>query len=279
MYYKFKLSGVSFGSRQQTIQSLKEGDPIWLHRERYNSFDKNAILVTSNHGKDIGYVPRERNIALATRMDYFKADKLQGTVREIIGGITNQLFGIIVELEFTNEIPDKMGLDITDNIIHEQKTFYYKAGKMQGKMNFEGVLRHIERIESVQHPTELIYSFMDILSEIKTFFTNESLSLGEDDTYYIKGLQLASNLSYQIAYRLFVHNLSLEDIKIADYCEQYILDSFFLLPNDSTRWIGLLESLYFSNCNFAGGNPVINLMNLCNSRPPSLSLSLAYIAN
>jgi hypothetical protein len=47
---------------------LRPGDPVRLVRENHPR-DPNAIAVFSTHGQMLGYIPRERNVAMAKALD------------------------------------------------------------------------------------------------------------------------------------------------------------------------------------------------------------------
>jgi hypothetical protein len=50
------------------LARLRPGDPVRLVRENHPR-DPNAIAVFTTHGQMLGYIPRERNIALAEALD------------------------------------------------------------------------------------------------------------------------------------------------------------------------------------------------------------------
>jgi hypothetical protein len=52
------------------LARLRPGDPVRLVREPYNPEDRNAIAVLSIHGQMLGYIPRERNVAMARTLDH-----------------------------------------------------------------------------------------------------------------------------------------------------------------------------------------------------------------
>ena len=65
-----KVVGVTFENRQELIAKLQMGDRVWLQREPFNRYDKNAIKVTRNDGEKIGYISRHRladGLALTAR--------------------------------------------------------------------------------------------------------------------------------------------------------------------------------------------------------------------
>lgn len=61
MLVRFKVSGVTFGNRQDVMRKLYKEGPIHkaaLVREPNNPHDPNAVMVQVD-GKHIGYVPKE----------------------------------------------------------------------------------------------------------------------------------------------------------------------------------------------------------------------------
>jgi hypothetical protein len=50
------------------LARLRPGDPVRLVRENHPR-DGNAIAVFSTHGQMLGYIPRERNVAMSEALD------------------------------------------------------------------------------------------------------------------------------------------------------------------------------------------------------------------
>ncbi len=55
----FIVAGTRYGDRQHACGLCSEDDPVWLQREPDNEHDRNAILVETDGGDSLGYVPRE----------------------------------------------------------------------------------------------------------------------------------------------------------------------------------------------------------------------------
>lgn len=51
------------------LDLLRPGDPVHLVRENHPR-DPNAIAVFNSHGQMLGYIPRERNVAMARTLDH-----------------------------------------------------------------------------------------------------------------------------------------------------------------------------------------------------------------
>ena len=57
-------------SRQELIRKLiREDDPIRLEPEPDNAYDPHAVRVLSNHGHQIGYLPRETAERVASAIE------------------------------------------------------------------------------------------------------------------------------------------------------------------------------------------------------------------
>ena len=67
----FDIAGIKHRSIAEQAEALKlaEGDNIYLQREPFNKYDRNAIAVYTNSGTKIGYVPRALVVKLAPRFD------------------------------------------------------------------------------------------------------------------------------------------------------------------------------------------------------------------
>lgn len=62
------LAGSQFYALSSAWPEIREGDPLTLVREPDNRHDRNAIRIEWN-GRQLGYVPRSENRALAAAMD------------------------------------------------------------------------------------------------------------------------------------------------------------------------------------------------------------------
>lgn len=62
------VAGTSYLDDETALEEIKVGDRLNLRRED-NKFDKNAILVLTEGGKKVGYVPEKDNIVFSRLMD------------------------------------------------------------------------------------------------------------------------------------------------------------------------------------------------------------------
>ena len=101
-----KLSGVSFGNRQEFIQGLRKGMLLSLDREPYNKLDGNSISVNRMTYEStqsnittmkIGYLSKEMAARVSQLMDLY-GFKYLAYVREVTGGSAYHL-GINIEIQ------------------------------------------------------------------------------------------------------------------------------------------------------------------------------------
>ena len=59
--FYIKAVGVTYGNRQNVIKTLKVGDILHFVPEENNIYDKNAVLIVTELGRDIGYVSKDYN--------------------------------------------------------------------------------------------------------------------------------------------------------------------------------------------------------------------------
>ena len=62
------VAGVSYLNDKSVLQEIKKGDRLTLRRED-NKFDSKAILILTNTGKKVGYVPERDNVVFSRLMD------------------------------------------------------------------------------------------------------------------------------------------------------------------------------------------------------------------
>ncbi|MCR5502757.1 MAG: HIRAN domain-containing protein [Lachnospiraceae bacterium] len=62
------VAGTTHLDDRSVLDEIKEGDMLSLRRED-NKFDSNAILILSEDGRKLGYVPEKDNIIFARLMD------------------------------------------------------------------------------------------------------------------------------------------------------------------------------------------------------------------
>ena len=66
--FYIKAVGVTFDGRQDRIKKLKQNQQLYLLPEPTNTYDKNAILITTKSGEDIGYVSKDYNKDFLNKM-------------------------------------------------------------------------------------------------------------------------------------------------------------------------------------------------------------------
>lgn len=86
-----KISGTSYGDRQQTLSALLNVNPsevsIELHRERNNIVDHNAVAVvayTSGKAYKLGYIPARAAALIAPIID--AGHSIKAALSRIVGG-------------------------------------------------------------------------------------------------------------------------------------------------------------------------------------------------
>ena len=62
------VAGVSYLNDKSVLQEIKKSDRLTLRRED-NKFDSKAILILTNTGKKVGYVPERDNVVFSRLMD------------------------------------------------------------------------------------------------------------------------------------------------------------------------------------------------------------------
>lgn len=75
------VAGINYVDISEAYNKLTEGCMLYLTREPNNSYDSNAILISTVDGCVIGYVPKESNLILKNLMDNGKY--LYGKIKEI----------------------------------------------------------------------------------------------------------------------------------------------------------------------------------------------------
>ena len=87
------IAGTTHLEDQTVLDEIKEGDVLSLKRED-NKFDTNAVMIITEDGRKLGYVPEKDNIVFARLMDAGKilkakinGIKLKGTFKQISIGI------------------------------------------------------------------------------------------------------------------------------------------------------------------------------------------------
>lgn len=68
--YPIKIVGLRYENRMEIIKQMNKYTPVYLKRETNNPYDRNAIAVYEKEkNKQIGYLPRNNNTAIAEGMD------------------------------------------------------------------------------------------------------------------------------------------------------------------------------------------------------------------
>jgi hypothetical protein len=91
--FYLKLTGVTIGKRQENIKKIKSNDELIYLREPLNPYDKNAILIKTKDGLDLGYIPKLNNSQLAENID--KGIKYRISV-SVVTGTGNEYRGVNV---------------------------------------------------------------------------------------------------------------------------------------------------------------------------------------
>lgn len=100
-----KVSGVSFGNRQDLIATLQPGDRLEVVREPENPHDARAIAILTECGEHVGYVNRRLAGALAPVID--AGTRYSAVVSEVTGTDQEKTFGLNIVLH-KHEDPSKM---------------------------------------------------------------------------------------------------------------------------------------------------------------------------
>ena len=98
--FYIKAVGVTYGNRQNVIKTLHVGDTLYFVPEENNAYDKNAILIVTESGKDIGYVSKDYNKDILQNIKDGVIYKL--TVSNITGTISTN-FGVNIKVSILNQ--------------------------------------------------------------------------------------------------------------------------------------------------------------------------------
>jgi single-stranded-DNA-specific exonuclease len=100
--YHINLVGESFGNRQRNIWAASEGETVRLRREPDNQYDKNAILVLSRSGQELGYIGKDKAKWIAKIMD--EGRPVTAQIDSIVGGTTGkESVGVVLFLHTDDE--------------------------------------------------------------------------------------------------------------------------------------------------------------------------------
>jgi hypothetical protein len=98
----FKVSGVTFDDRQETIKNnVRVRDKVVLIKELNNKFDQFALKIETLSGKQIGYVPKEISQSVYQSSAF---SKIEAEIVAIRGFSENQNYGLVIFLDNTNEL-------------------------------------------------------------------------------------------------------------------------------------------------------------------------------
>lgn len=61
--------GITIGERKLNVKDLKTGDKLKTVRQPNNPYDTNAILVTNQKGKEIGFIAKEWAAVFSFKID------------------------------------------------------------------------------------------------------------------------------------------------------------------------------------------------------------------
>lgn len=82
--YYMKAVGVTYGNRQEVIKKLKKGDELKFVPEPTNAYDRNAVMIMTESGEQIGYISKEHNKSTLDKMN--QGVVYYPIVSEITGG-------------------------------------------------------------------------------------------------------------------------------------------------------------------------------------------------
>lgn len=69
MHMSLQIVGINYGNRSKTVSSLVKGQHLVFHRDWSNRYDRNAILVSTDDGNEIGYVSSDWACIFAPKID------------------------------------------------------------------------------------------------------------------------------------------------------------------------------------------------------------------
>ena len=87
------VAGTTHLEDQSVLEKIEVGDRLSLRREE-NKFDENAILILTEGGQKLGYIPEKDNIIFARLMDAGKMLMAKISIIEKRGSFTKISIGI-----------------------------------------------------------------------------------------------------------------------------------------------------------------------------------------
>lgn len=120
-----KIAGVTFDNRQDVIREIKEGDCLRFVPEPNNRFDHNAVRVETLAGKQVGFIPKEKNRNIFNNLTKNEGE-YSVTVERITGGGYYQTYGVIAKVVYA---PSKNIINKTNDIMAYRSTLLSKLSK------------------------------------------------------------------------------------------------------------------------------------------------------
>lgn len=104
-----QISGTNYVDMSEVSNKLFEEKLVYLKREPNNAYDENAILVTTNEGYILGYIPKSENFILKNLMDNNKY--IYGYIKSISDDYTDIKIDLYLSYEdILEEITDTLSL-------------------------------------------------------------------------------------------------------------------------------------------------------------------------
>lgn len=104
-----QISETNYVDMSEVSNKLFEEELVYLKRESTNVYDENAILVTTNEGYVLGYIPKSDNFILRNLMDNNKY--IYGYIKSINDDYTNIRIDLYLSYEdVLEEITDTLTL-------------------------------------------------------------------------------------------------------------------------------------------------------------------------
>lgn len=114
--FYLKLSGLTIGNRQKNIGNITINQELIYERESSNPYDKNAILIKTKDGLELGYIPKANNKKMAQDID--NGFKFRIRVANITGTST-QNRGVNILIDPINQ--DQKN-NFTTNVVRPNKS-------------------------------------------------------------------------------------------------------------------------------------------------------------
>jgi len=90
--------GVTYDGRQAVVLRLVMGEEVFLSRDPLNPYDRNAIKVANQHGRQIGFIARELASGLAARFDRY-GKPVSARVTYLSGGSHGYSAGVMIRFQ------------------------------------------------------------------------------------------------------------------------------------------------------------------------------------